>query len=255
MPHFFLSRYAANAKDASYIYRAVQSIRRIYPDARITVVDDGSPSEFEYEPDCELTALVQNPHPRSGEVGALMTAWSSLRAHDDVAITMHDSMVLAAPVVMPADSSVAFLWHFDRYAAMHLPHSLRLLSRLGLSDRHMLFLADTFISRFNADWRGCFGVSMAVTKAALDCVNSRCRLFDPAFMSAVCTREDRQAAERIVGLVFHMFAPGIPKLVPSLCGNIFDHPRPWCTSTASQPLDALLRSGYPAPFVKTWAGR
>ena len=98
-PHFFVARYAACAEQARLVSRAVESIRMWHPAARVTVVDDGSPAEFAYEPDGPLTDVVPNPYPRSGEVGTLRAAWAALPGPEDVAVAMHDSMVLTAPLI------------------------------------------------------------------------------------------------------------------------------------------------------------
>lgn len=259
-PHFFVSRYAAVAAHDRFIYRAVESIRRLYPLARVTVVDDNSSPEFTYSPDCALTDVVANPYPRSGEVGTLRVAWATLLAPDDVAVTMHDGMVLTArlpPGGLPPGSDMCFLWHFDRYGAMHLPQTLRLLSALTLPDADMLLLLRGFMQGFNSTWRGCFGAALASRKRALDAVHRACGLFGAEFMGAVSTRESRQAAERVVGLVAHAYgrAPNSKGLIPSVCGSIFDHPSPWSTDMAGEPLESILARRYPAPFFKTWSGR
>lgn len=260
IPRFFISRYASSTKHAPLSRRAVESIRRIYPSALVTVVDDGSPPELAHVPDGPLTVVVPNPYPRSGEVGTLRVAWTSLRSADDLAITMHDGMVLVAPLPDPVlgdGADIAFLWHFDRYANMHFPRSLGLLSNLAMADRDLAFLADAFLAGFNHSWRGCFGVALAVRKRALDAMHTRSGVFGHAFMSSVRNRESRQAAERVVGLLAHAFSrrTGAPKLIPSLCGNIFDHPAPWSTESSGYDLDRVLSSSYPGPFYKTWSGR
>lgn len=78
-------------------------------------------------------------------------------------------------------------------------------------------------------------------------------------MSAVHTRESRQAAERVLGLVAHAYARVAQddgsRLIPSVCGSIFDHPDPWSTASADYSLERIKQMGYPGPVVKTWAGR
>jgi hypothetical protein len=259
-PRFFISRFASHPRHAPLSRRAVESIRRIYPNALVTVVDDGSPPDLAHVPDGPLTVVVPNPYPKSGEVGTLRVAWTTLRGADQIAVTMHDGMVLVAPLpdpVLGAETDVSFLWHFDRYGNMHFPRTLRLLSSLSMADRDLAALADAFLAGFNASWRGCFGVALAVKKRALDAMHFRCGIFGHSFMSQVRDRESRQAAERVVGLVAHAFARrrGAPNLIPSLCGNIFDHPSPWSTESSGHDLDRVLRSTYQGPFYKTWSGR
>jgi hypothetical protein len=126
---------------------------------------------------------------------------------------MHDGMVLThrldrdGPLLR--DHDVRFLWHFDRYFAMHLPETLRLLSRLSLPAADHLRLTAAFAGGgFNSAWNGCFGLALAANARGLDRVHRGCGLFGHAFMSAVASREARQAAERVVGLAAHAFSGG-----------------------------------------------
>lgn len=255
-PQFFISRYAANERQEKYIYRAVESIRLIYPDARITVVDDYSPAEYSYAPDGPLTRVVSNPYPRSGEMGTLRAAWSSVDSEDSAVVTMHDGMVLRSPIGLEEDEEMKFLWHFDRYFAMHLPETLRLLSHLAMPTNDLFCVTHGFTTGFNKTWRGCFGMSLIARKRALDRLHQGSRIFGHEFMSAVNTRSSRQGAERVVGLLAHAFAKGAGGgMIPSACGCIFDHPSPWSTHTADMSLGELLAVKYDKPFLKTWSGR
>jgi hypothetical protein len=279
--HFFISRYAPEEKHASYVVRAVESIIRIYPGARITVVDDGSPPELAYEPPADQryrVDVVQNPYPRSGELGTLAyarTALSGAKSEssagagaDDgsessagadaeaVAVTMHDTMVLIAPLKpLRAPADVRFLWHFDRFQAMHLPTTLKLMSVLPAPGHALHFVVHDYVNGFNRTWRGCFGMALVATKRALDRMHDTHGLFDDRFIRAVDSREARQAAERIVGLVAHLSQENKGALLPSLCGCIFDNPDPWKPETGGVPLDTILQTHYQGPFYKTWAGR
>ena len=256
-PHFFVARYAACAEQARLVSRAVESIRMWHPAARVTVVDDGSPAEFAYEPDGPLTDVVPNPYPRSGEVGTLRAAWAALPGPEDVAVAMHDSMVLTAPLTSSclAGEDVAFLWHFERFPHMHLPRSLRLLSRLTLPDRDLAALMHAFATGFGRAWTGCFGVALAARKRALDRMQAGCGVFSDRFMSGVGCREDRQAAERLVGLVANTYGARKPGGVRSVCGNIFDHPDGWSGRHSGSSLAEILALAPPGPVFKTWSGR
>lgn len=282
--HFFISRYAPEKKHASYVVRAVKSIVRIYPGARITVVDDASPPEFAYEPPADLRShvdVVQNPYPRSGELGTLAYARTALSgaesqseagaeseseagaeskseagAEEMRAVTMHDTMVLIAPIkYLPPAADVCFLWHFDRFHAMHLPTNLKLFSILPAPGNALHFLVYEYVNGFNKNWRGCFGMALVATRRALDRMHETHGLFADQFIRAVDSREARQAAERIVGLVAHLSREKKAGLLPSLCGCIFDNPDPWKPETGDTPLASILATQYQGPFYKTWAGR
>jgi hypothetical protein len=267
-PHFFVSRYASEERHDRYIYRAVESILAFYPGAMITVVDDASLPEFAYEPPAGVSnvQVVQNPYPRSGEVGTLAYARGALGADDDVAITMHDTMVLVGPVPpLPAGKDICFLWHFDGPDCLidGIPNTLRLISCLPLPPRTMFAMAselDGGASRgCSPTWRGCFGIAFYATKRALDRMQAVAGVFSPDFLSAVNSRTVRMSAERVFGLVAHLSerrqGPHTPVVVPSLCGSIFSHPDSWSLETASLTFEEIARKGYPGPFFKTWASR
>ena len=279
-PRFFVSRYASEARHDRYAYRAVESILRVYPGARVTVVDDGSPPEFAYvpptgdEPGAGLVDVATNPYPRSGEMGTLFCARAALESDDDAAVTMHDTMVLLGPLPRlgpaagasdaPADD-VRFLWHFDRHHLLHMRQVVRILAAIpdqGIGGDTMLTnFVHHLVSDFNRKWRGCFGVALFATKRALDRMHASHCLFSDEVMRAVDSREMRQAAERVVGLVAHVSRPALEQaeLVPSLCGCIFDHPSPWDSESASWSLDRVLaereRVSFAGPVFKSWAGR
>jgi hypothetical protein len=222
----------------------------------VTVVDDGSSPEFPIVKD-ELTRVVSNPYPRSGEIGALHCAWVSLRRPGARAVIMHDSMVLTAPLSAEAlaGPDVQYLWNFDRYETMHLPATLHLLSRLSVPIPKLEALASNLLNGCGKTWMGCFGCSMLVTKSGLDRLHSEYGVFARAFMSSVQDREHRQAAERVMGLICAMSCGAIP---PALCGCIFEHPSPWNMETCAWTLDEVLsgtRDSYRGPFFKSWVGR
>ncbi len=221
------------------------------------MVDDGSPEEFAYVPGDPLTDVVPNPYPGSGEVGTLRAAWAALRGPDDAAVTMHDSMVVTAPLSMSCleEEDVAFLWHFDRYQHMHLPRTLRLLSRLTIPEGELAALTAELATGFGRSWTGCFGVALAARKRALDRMQAGCGIFSERFMSGVGCREDRQAAERLVGLVANTYGARKPGGVRSVCGNIFDHPDGWSGRHSGSSLAEILALAPPGPVFKTWSGR
>lgn len=258
-PHFFVARYAASADHAGVVCRAIESIRMWHPAARVTVVDDGSPEEFVYSPDGPLTDVVPNPYPRSGEVGTLRVAWATLREPEDVAVTMHDSMVLIAP--LPASclsgDDVAFLWNFHLHEHSHVSRSLRLLSRLTVREPDHAVLMKKFATGFGKTWTGCFGVAMAANKKALDRMQAGCGVFSDRFMSGVRCREDRQASERLFGLVACAYGSRNPGCVGSICGNILIPwtAYSWSSKHCGSSLAEILALAPKGPVFKTWFGR
>ena len=100
MPSFYISRYACTEDQAGLVFRAVRSVRAFHPTAPITVVDDGSDARFPLDAlmDADLNLrVVTNAYKGSGEVGTLR-AFLTAGAVDEVAVVMHDSMVMRRPL-------------------------------------------------------------------------------------------------------------------------------------------------------------
>lgn len=256
---FYISRYAALPQHAKFIYRAIASIHSLYSkeEYTITVVDDNSRLMF-FSDDPNIT-VVQNPYPKSGEAGTLYVAWKAITDDEDIIITMHDSMVLRKRIDACTlnINNFLFLWDFDRYHVMHLHSILRLLGSLDTSHDNLLKLTLMFVNEFNISWKGCFGMCLLLRKGVLSRIQDVFGLFSDGFMKSVNDRDSRQACERIFGLVFSSYAQVYEKnrKANSLCGNIFNHPNPWNTETATSTLSEILSISYNSHVHKTWAGR
>lgn len=260
-PHFFISRYASQKSHERYVYRAIESIRRFNVESNITVVDDGSEYKLDIAnlEDSRIN-VVDNPFPRSGEVGTLYVARNTLVGDEDVAVTMHDSMVLIRrfPNV---DSDIKFLWHFNRYNLMHMSNTVRLLIALNVSDLKLAHIVHSLVNGFGTTCTGCFGLAMCITKRALERLHAEYGIFDSSFMDIIKNRDARQAAERVIGIIACELRTkinlenGKPADISSVCGNIFEHPDPWSFELAKLDLDDLLKKDYGAPMLKTWVGR
>ena len=261
MLSFYISRYASNEEQAGLVFRAVKSIRLIYPTAPITVVDDGSDARFPLDNLTENDPNVRqmtNAFKGSGEVGTLR-AFLTHGAADEVAVVMHDSMVMRRP--LPADQGlgakegVRFLWHFDRYELMHLHASLAVISTMrefNVSNSARLLVM--LMYGMNKNWTGCFGMAMVVRHSRLAKLQERTGFFGSDVMEKLTNREMRQACERVLSILLHVVNEGSPPIT-SLCGSVFDHPEAWGTRLSAAPLGALLAVPYDSVFMKTWMGR
>lgn len=252
---FFISRRARCDEHSLLAHRAAESIRRLYPGAPITIVDDGSDPEFAASP--SGATVVPNPFTGSGEAGAMKVARDSTDDPDGIVVVMHDSMVACERVDWDGvlrESGVAYLWTFPAVKWMEREAAMRLIDQ---SPPLTARLRETKLYD-GENWTGCFGAAMAARRWALDKLHDGGVLSDD-LISCVSTRGCRMGFERVVSLGTQIFVTeGGPP--PSVCGSINDHPlpfhsiRPHAPSLRSMLLFRRLVR-YSGAFMKTWHGR
>ena len=278
---FFISRHVTESSPAhvrALAGRALDSIRVLYPSARVTIVEDKVPRSLSLEVHDPLVRVVENPFPGSGEMGTVFLAAQTDPDYNGPLAIMHDSMVLLG--TLPGDTGpigVRALWDFKRYQFHHLPEVLRILASLVATPDvymkydHILQMACheryskvlEMIALYtrpitnNHQWSGCFGMGLLATRAGLQRINATFGILEESLIREIDTREKRQAMERIVGLAMILSAG--EHLRPPVCGEIFDHPDPWKTESAAMSvadIKEFARSrGYSAPIAKSWVGR
>ena len=272
---FFVSRHVSKASPP-YVHslagRCLESIRRVYPSAHVTIVEDKIDPDLSFgragvaEADAALS-VVDNPFPGSGELGTLYVAMHSDQLESgELLIAMHDSMVLLSEVTDgPGYPGVRMLWDFWRFHFHHAAETLRLMASLiesaGSKERYsrvmrMAAVYGTPVYSGRA-WSGCFGMGLLATREGLEALNSDFGILDSGIIRKVHTREHRQAMERITGMAIFLVSRGSP--LPPVCGDIFSHPEPWDTESAKMTLQAIKcfveAKGYRAPLAKSWVGR
>lgn len=266
---FFVSRHVSASSPPHVVAlaaRCVESIRRVYASAQVTVVEDRVPAALSFAPPDARVRVVANAFPGSGELG---TAFAASRSDPDDAAPMvlvHDSMVVLAPVPAdPGPGGVRALWEFNRYHFHHMPELLAMLARavparagaeagaFAARYERVLDLLRAYAAGAGA-WTGCFGLAVVATRAGLRALADAFGFLDAALLAAVDTREKRQAMERVVGIAISL--RGAP---PPVCGDIFEHPDPWATVSAHMTLAEMrayaARAAYDRPLAKSWVGR
>lgn len=278
---FFVSRHVSKSSPQhvrALAGRCVESVRAVYPTARVTVVEDRVEPGLSFSPPDPRVRVVANPFPGSGEMGTAYIAMKSDTDDTSPAVVMHDSMVLLSPITSDTGPlGVRALWDFRRYLFHHLPEVLRVLATLvatgdprasynpklqmACHERYsrVLELTGLYTRPITSGkpWSGCFGMGLLATRRGLESLNNNFGVLEEGLLREIDTREKRQAMERIVGLAMAVGAGD--HLRDPVCGEIFSHPDPWKTESASMSL-AEMRAfvslrGYAAPLAKSWVGR
>lgn len=249
---FIILRHSRNEATDGLCGRCYRSVRAFYPVAPVLIVDDGSSRRDPCEPlyAADSNAIVVSACEEEIGCGELLPYAHALRRRfAPRVITLHDSMVLRAPLPRRAfEVPLAFLWHFDAHVADD-PGAFRPLiaSMRG---------GEALAQRYDGDdWKGCFGAAAVATLDALDVLQREADLL--GLMPRVRTREARMALERAFGVA--CFAAGLvtgglreDDTPCSLFGSIFEHPRAFDRTASLADVSAL---DYAAPVLKTWHGR
>src|SRR5262252_1359788 len=247
---FFILRSVQRAGNEKLCERCFHSVRAVHPEVPIIVIDDNSQPSLAVDDafvqlDGNARVVGSNAHHRgSGELYPYYL-FQTQRPFKR-AIILHDSMLVRRPIT-PSCAPVQFLWHFDAGAYLEYVKDtvLPLLTYL----RHHVALHKMFYTP--STWKGCFGVTSVISLAAVDMLQSRYDLW--SLLPRIRTRKQRQAVERVFAMACYD-AGLIPDAQrPSLCGDIFSHPRRW-QNYDPYDHDPLLEA-YDSPVLKTWHRR
>lgn len=258
-----VSHYATDVKHQVALEHCLLSIREKYgSNVKIYIVDDHSPlqpTSLQVIASDPCIQIHKNPHPQSGEFGAMYWYWTSKTfAPEPYAFIIHDSMMCreTLPVIQligdesKPEQAAWMLWHFDSAFGYHLTEVFELFSKMSKSEEELRNYYVIY-SKYNRDWVGCFGMASFVARQNLQTLQDTFSLFTP--ISHVCTRSYRQAMERVYGLTFcQMFGK------KTLCGSIFKHPAvdsPEWATISYEKKKSFRQDQYCAPFLKTWFGR
>lgn len=247
---FIISHFAKSATHNNALSNCIKSINLHYGFVPIHIIDDHStipiPDEIINSKNIQIH---DNPYPSSGEVGCLYWYLKNPQV-GAYAFIIHDSMYAIRntnPEKCTTLSPCTMLWYFDKAFAYHRGRILNLLKNMNLGP--------DLIAKFHFDagkkWMGCFGISVLITHERLKYYEDTFNLFSQ--IHNIKTREDREAFERIIGLII-CTAEG---KCPYMCGNIFDHPSMNTAAFSELGFEELQNIGklYKSPFLKSWFGR
>lgn len=209
----------------SFLQRCYASIRRVYPDAPIVLVQSPTSLPLQGVYDAELCV-----NPGLSTIGAIYLAGQE----DDPFVTiLHDSMVLLRELPSPT-ADIHPIYHFrGRLCLEHYP-----VAEHVFQHRY----AD-FLQRYTGGWMG---------NAVIIRPSAARQLVSSALLNQVATNMWFQAMERILPVLGSL--NGL-QVGPSVCGDIFaEDADPWTHPERSYAsLESLL--ALRGPIVKTIGGR
>jgi len=205
---FVILRHVDSARADSYWKLCYESVRRLYPEEPILIVDDDSdPAHLTTHPTTGTT-LVQSEYPGRGE---LLPYIYYLRLKiSDRAVFLHDTVFLQSKVPFCDGYWYQHLWA----AADHRPEDhageVRILG--ALKDPPLALHSK------KTRWHGCFGAMVIITHDLLCSVDKAYTFTKLA--GAVLTRDDRRAFKRVVACLLRTLYDTTP---PPVYGNIKDY--------------------------------
>jgi hypothetical protein len=250
---FIITRHVNSEETNLYWNQCVKLIRTTYPFRKIVIIDDNSnqnliKADHEY---LNLT-IIQSEYPGRGEllpyIYYLQYKWfpSAIIIHDSVFIHKRIPFELFTASVMP-------LWHhiYDKEninnllrISSSLTNNYNLIKKLNGSDINILGLHN---DKFNL----CFGAQSYIKLNFLELLQNKYKITN--LINVIHNRIDRQALERIMGLLFCEEFPSIMK-VDSLFGDILTKQNAFNYDYKKYNKDFKnKRTIY--PFVKVWTGR
>lgn len=244
---FIILRHVNSHLTNKYWILCYRSIRKLYPDNKIIIIDDNSNYNFVSKIKLNNAEIIQSAFPKRGEL--LPYIYYLNNNFFDEAVILHDSVFVNKYIDFSVDQ-YKFIWEFDHnWDSNYL--EMELIS---------LFKNKTLLSFYNNkhQWKGCFGAMTIITHDYLNFVNSNFPL--KILLDHVITRPSRCAFERVIACLFQYF-----KTKETLFGNIHKYGKwggsgrgvgleNWHWNRKDSLLTQIKRSTH-LPLIKVWSGR
>lgn len=246
---FVLTRHVNSNVTNMYWNEACKSIRKVYPDVPIMVVDDNSDPAFLYT-DIPLDGItvVQSEYKGRGEILAYYYFWT-LRPFDK-AVVIHDSVFIQHKIraildpVLASLQTVRFCWYFSHiYDAPDVETFFIRCTESSVVDDWA-----HFHNQKREKWLGCFGVMSVVTHGFIDMLQQKHHFFK--ILDHVFSRNERYNIERVFASVCCMEDE---LACDALFGNIFDHPKSFDYNW--EDYERGIYNPDRHPVLKLWTGR
>jgi len=216
---FIILRHVNSARTDLYWQECHDSIRRLYPEETIMIIDDNSNEEFlTTTKDLDNTILIRSEFPGRAEI--LPYYYFLKNKMCETAIFLHDSVFLRSrfpdEYITSPDFRYIPLWHFHHDFTD--PEGERNFLYHCFDKERADFLAKMHADR--ETWIPCFGVMTIITHDFLTKIDEH---YDIARLMKIRNRKDREHLERIMACIFaSLHRP----TQPSLFGDILSF-MPW----------------------------
>lgn len=228
---FIILRYVISSLTNKYWIECYESIRRLYPENLILIIDDNS--NYDYVSDLNLykTTIIQNEYPQRGEL--MPYIYYLKNKLFDTACILHDSVFLNKYIEFNIDK-YQVIWEIG-HTYDNTKDEIRMLKRFN-NNKLLEFYLD------KKKWNGCFGGMTIITHDYLTYINNKYDL--SKLIDVVSSRKNRSSFERVIVCFLQIEH----KRKKSLFGNIKSY-IPWGINYHEKDKFKYL------PMVKVWTGR
>ena len=243
---FVILRHLRHAQDNVLWTTAYQSIRTYYTN-RIIIIDDNSQVNT-FNGSLINTEVIVSNYRGAGEILPYFYFFQNKWA--DRMIILHDSMCLHRPFrENELEGSIRFHWHFSMNET---PYHTKMALQFSSMHHHDGLL--TFLNNDVSEWKGCFGGAAIVSYDAVEHLEKKYGFFSTLVL-AIKTRKDREAFERMLGVVT-FFEKMVDMESCSNFGDIIRYPGAFIENmnkdtTAHQ----VQQAQYDTAILKLWRGR
>jgi len=248
---FIVLKYAVNEQTNEFWKESYTSIRKIYPDIKILIIDDNSPYQDNKPFKTTNCEIVMNEIPGKAELSPYYYLHRKKVAKK--VIIIHDTVFINEQITVEGIDTFRALWDFSHIWDFDT-NNHRLLSNLDNNVDLIKFYHD------KEKWKGSFGSMGVITWDFMDKIEkefSFIKKLIPKFIkTSIYHQQHRQCLERIIGCV----CAYVDGLQPSLYGDINKYSTKLSVNNARCKLnyDEYIKRKddlKKLPILKVWAGR
>jgi hypothetical protein len=229
---FIILRCVTNELTNKYWILCYDSIRKIYPENLIIIIDDNSKIEFITEKELYKTTIINSEY--TGRAELLPYYYYLKNKLFDTAVILHDSVFINQYIDFTVEK-YKILWHFEHFWDQVEDETkiLKIFNDNNLLEFHQ-----------NKDqWKGCFGGMSVITYDYLSFINSKYEI--SKLLDHILTRYNRMSFERIIACLLQINHKNESY---SIFGNIVEL---FKNGNTFQEIEMYKH----LPIVKVWTGR
>lgn len=245
---FVILRHLRNIRDNDLWISSYNSIRKFYTN-KIVIIDDNS-SINTVDGKLVNTEVIRSEFNGAGEILPyyyfLKYKWA------DTMIFLHDSMFINRLISHDElEDNIKFHWHFHKDHTNDVSKVNTYLSQLNNGKE-----LEEFVSNPNNIWYGCFGATSICDLDILQYLDDKYKIFSNLVL-LIRTRKDREAFERILGIVLYCAKRFDADSKCSNFGDILKYPGAFDSENNNMETAAhiISQAGYNTAILKVWRGR
>jgi hypothetical protein len=245
---FVILRHLRNIRDNDLWISSYNSIRKFYTN-KIVIIDDNS-SINTVDGKLVNTEVIRSEFNGAGEILPyyyfLKYKWA------DTMIFLHDSMFIHRLISQDElEDNIKFHWHFEKDYTSDVSKVKKYLSHLDNGTE-----LEEFVLNPTNKWYGCFGATSICDLDILQYLDNKYKLISNLVI-LIRTRKDREAFERILGIILYYEKRFDDDNKCSNFGDILKYPGAFDSENNNMETSAHIigQKGYNTAIIKVWRGR